>query len=179
MPLTDESLIPQFDVGLKYTAMPNIYLEVAAAVPAPVLDILGTLWDAGFAAYVVGGSIRDIVLGREPADWDLATDARPERLQEVFPGAMYENRFGTVAVRASDDSVIEVTTFRTDHDYADHRRPPPCRHGHDRKHRRRRACAAGRCRSAAAARRPTASSGRREPAARPRRCCMPRDRVCT
>ena len=50
-------------------------------------------------AYVVGGSLRDVLLGRTPADWDLATDARPERIVELFPGAVYENRFGTVAVR--------------------------------------------------------------------------------
>jgi tRNA nucleotidyltransferase (CCA-adding enzyme) len=61
-------------------------------------------------------------LGRSPADWDLATDARPEHLLEVFPGAVYENAFGTVAVRR-DDLLYEITTFRTDHDYADFRRP--------------------------------------------------------
>jgi len=71
---------------------------------------------------VVGGSIRDTLIGREPADWDLATDARPERVQDLFPGAVYENQFGTVAVRAGE-AVHQITTFRTDHDYADFRRP--------------------------------------------------------
>ena len=71
---------------------------------------------------MVGGSIRDTLIGREPYDWDLATDARPERLQELFPGAVYENQFGTVAV-PEGDAVHQVTTFRTDHDYADFRRP--------------------------------------------------------
>jgi tRNA nucleotidyltransferase (CCA-adding enzyme) len=71
---------------------------------------------------VVGGSLRDTVLGRPPADWDLATDARPDRLLEVFPGSVYENRFGTVGVR-QDGDVFEITTFRSDHDYADFRRP--------------------------------------------------------
>jgi tRNA nucleotidyltransferase/poly(A) polymerase len=80
------------------------------------------LWDAGHAAYVVGGSLRDTVLGRQPADWDLATDARPDRLLEIFPGSVYENRFGTVGVRR-DGEVFEITTFRSDHDYADFRRP--------------------------------------------------------
>jgi tRNA nucleotidyltransferase (CCA-adding enzyme) len=84
--------------------------------------LLGTLWDAGHAAYIVGGSLRDTVLGRLPADWDLATDARPDRLLEVFPGSVYENRFGTVAVR-QEGAVFEITTFRSDHDYADFRRP--------------------------------------------------------
>ena len=71
---------------------------------------------------MVGGSLRDLVLDRLPADWDLATDARPERLVELFPGAIYENRFGTVAVRR-DGETYEITTFRTDHDYSDFRRP--------------------------------------------------------
>jgi tRNA nucleotidyltransferase/poly(A) polymerase len=71
---------------------------------------------------VVGGSLRDTVLGRQPADWDLATDARPDRLLEIFPGSVYENRFGTVGVRR-DGEVFEITTFRSDHDYADFRRP--------------------------------------------------------
>ncbi len=90
--------------------------------PDPVLAILDQLWTSGHAAYVVGGSLRDIILGREPADWDMATDARPERLLELFPGAVYENRFGTVAVREGGEA-FEITTFRSDHDYADHRRP--------------------------------------------------------
>jgi putative nucleotidyltransferase with HDIG domain len=80
------------------------------------------LWDEGQAAYVVGGSLRDAALGRRAADWDLASDARPDRLVEVFPGSVYENRFGTVGVRR-DGQVYEITTFRSDHDYADYRRP--------------------------------------------------------
>jgi putative nucleotidyltransferase with HDIG domain len=81
-------------------------------------EVLDRLWAAGHAAYVVGGGVRDSLLGRETADWDVATDARPERLLELFPGGRYENRFGTVLV-----GPIEVTTFRRDHRYADHRRP--------------------------------------------------------
>jgi putative nucleotidyltransferase with HDIG domain len=80
------------------------------------------LWEHGHAAYVVGGSVRDALLEREAVDWDLATDARPDRLLAVFPGAVYENQFGTVAIREGD-AVHEVTTFRSDHDYADFRRP--------------------------------------------------------
>ena len=88
------------------------------------------LWAHGHAAYVVGGSVRDALLGRPADDWDLATDARPDRLLAVFPGAVYENRFGTVAVREGN-SVHEVTTFRTDHDYADFRRPHRVEFGDD------------------------------------------------
>ena len=71
---------------------------------------------------MVGGSLRDVLLRRLPADWDLASDATPERLLEIFPDAAYENRFGTVAVPRGRE-LFEVTTFRSDHDYADFRRP--------------------------------------------------------
>jgi putative nucleotidyltransferase with HDIG domain len=88
------------------------------------------LWAHGHAAYVVGGSVRDSLLGRQARDWDLATDARPDRLLAVFPGAVYENQFGTVAVREGD-ATHEVTTFRTDHEYADFRRPHRVEFGDD------------------------------------------------
>ena len=92
------------------------------AIPAPVGALLDELWRAGHAAYVVGGSLRDALLGRAAADWDLATDARPEQILALFPDAVYENRFGTVVVRR-EGAAYEITTFRTDHEYADHRRP--------------------------------------------------------
>jgi tRNA nucleotidyltransferase/poly(A) polymerase len=92
------------------------------ALPPSVRALLDRLWSNGHAAYVVGGSLRDAILGRAAADWDLATDARPDRVLAIFPGSTYENRFGTVAVREGED-VHEITTFRTDHDYADFRRP--------------------------------------------------------
>ena len=66
--------------------------------------------------------MRDVVLGRRPEDWDLASGALPETVVALFPDAVYENRFGTVAVRR-DGEIFEITTFRTDHDYADFRRP--------------------------------------------------------
>jgi len=95
---------------------------IRASVPGPVRELLETFWTAGHAAYVVGGSLRDVALGREAADWDLATDARPEVMVGLLPDAVYENRFGTVAVRR-DAVVYEMTTFRSDHEYADFRRP--------------------------------------------------------
>ncbi|MEI7745612.1 MAG: CCA tRNA nucleotidyltransferase [Chloroflexota bacterium] len=96
--------------------------RLEAAVPGGVRAILDRLHDQGHAGWVVGGCVRDTLLGREPADWDLTTGARPDRLVALFPGAVYENRFGTVAVRR-DGEVYEITTFRSEHDYADFRRP--------------------------------------------------------
>lgn len=103
--------------------MPASHAAGAAIQPPDsVLAILSRLWAAGHAGYVVGGSLRDVLLGREAHDWDMASDARPEQVLELFPGAVYENRFGTVAVREAGQ-VHEVTTFRSDHEYADFRRP--------------------------------------------------------
>jgi tRNA nucleotidyltransferase (CCA-adding enzyme) len=100
-------------------------IDPTSAIPTVVHDLLRTLWTTGHAAYVVGGSLRDTLLGRVPLDWDLATAARPDETQALFPGAVYENQFGTVAVRTADAAVgdVEITTFRIDHDYADFRRP--------------------------------------------------------
>jgi putative nucleotidyltransferase with HDIG domain len=97
--------------------------NLADAVRPAILDLMDRLNTAGHEAYVVGGSLRDILLRRDAHDWDLTTDARPARLQELFPNSLYENAFGTVTVRDMDGQAVEVTTFRSDHDYADFRRP--------------------------------------------------------
>jgi len=90
--------------------------------PFPVdpeaLAVLEALWSAGHGAYLVGGGVRDSLLGLLPSEWDVTTDARPERILAIFPGSTYQNRFGTVLART-----MEITTFRRDHRYADHRRP--------------------------------------------------------
>jgi tRNA nucleotidyltransferase (CCA-adding enzyme) len=96
--------------------------DLGSAVPAEVHDILRTLWDAGHAAYVVGGGLRNALLGRFSTNWDLATAALPEQTAALFEDAAYENRFGTVVLQR-DGHDYEITTFRTDHDYADFRRP--------------------------------------------------------
>jgi len=100
----------------------NDEAAVGAAIPPPVHELMAVLWRAGHSAYVVGGSLRDVLLGREPFDWDLTTDARPDQILTLFPEAVYENAFGTVVVRHAG-RLYEVTTFRTDHDYTDFRRP--------------------------------------------------------
>ena len=111
--------------GTQLSGLPGVATSAAVigeVVPEDVRALLHELWEAGHAAYVVGGSLRDALLGRPADDWDLATDALPERTREIFPESSYENRFGTVAVRRGR-GVYEVTTFRSDHDYADFRRP--------------------------------------------------------
>ena len=96
---------------------------VRAAIPRDVADLLRALRTAGFGAYVVGGAVRDVIAGRIPADWDLATEATPDQLRALFPNATYENRFGTVGVPTVEGVVREITTFRADSEGSDGRRP--------------------------------------------------------
>ena len=96
---------------------------VRAAIPRDVADLLRALRTAGFGAYVVGGAVRDVIAGRVPADWDLATEATPDQLRALFPHATYENRFGTVGVPTVQGVVREITTFRADSGSSDSRRP--------------------------------------------------------
>ena len=94
----------------------------ALPIPDGVRSIAHTLRAAGHEAHLVGGCVRDLLRGVAPLDWDVATDARPDRLLALFPGSRYENRFGTVAVPLPDGT-HEVTTYRHDGTYSDHRRP--------------------------------------------------------
>jgi len=91
-------------------------------VDPAALAALRRLWEAGHAAYLVGGAIRDGLLGRESDNADLATAARPEQVLALFPGGKNQNRFGTVVVGPAA-APIEITTFRKDRNYGDHRRP--------------------------------------------------------
>ena len=82
---------------------------------------------AGYQAYIVGGSVRDLFLKSQPKDWDIATDAKPEDIQGIFSDSVYENEFGTVGVKTGSEdktlAVVEVTTFRKDEEYSDRRHP--------------------------------------------------------
>lgn len=81
------------------------------------------LHDAGHQAYLVGGCVRDLLLGREPADYDVATDARPQRVQDLFPGSLLVGaQFGVVIV-VEGGVQVEVATFRSDIGYSDGRHP--------------------------------------------------------
>ena len=85
--------------------------------------ICGVLRDAGHQAYLAGGCVRDLVLGREPADYDVATDALPERVQQLFPDSIAVGaQFGVIIV-AEDSVQVEVATFRSDAGYSDGRHP--------------------------------------------------------
>lgn len=93
-------------------------------VPEYVQNILSALERAGHEAWCVGGCVRDTLMGRQPEDWDVTTDALPEETLAIFGAAAFPTglQHGTVTVRSSHRSV-EVTTYRVDGAYHDHRRP--------------------------------------------------------
>lgn len=80
---------------------------------------------AGYEIYLVGGAVRDLLLGRPVDDWDFTTNATPEQILEVFPDGFYNNKFGTVGIPAKTPGFDqhEITTYRTEHGYTDNRRP--------------------------------------------------------
>ncbi|MDX2225501.1 MAG: CCA tRNA nucleotidyltransferase [Verrucomicrobiae bacterium] len=86
-------------------------------------EIVRTLRERGYAAYFAGGCVRDMLSGAAPKDYDVATSARPEQVQEVFPKTVAVGAaFGVILVLQGDQS-IEVATFRSDGNYVDGRRP--------------------------------------------------------
>lgn len=101
------------------------------SIPKEIKTVAKTLAGAGYRAYLVGGCVRDMLIGVEPKDWDIATDATPEQIQKLFAGSVYENNFGTVGVKtgAKDAKlkVVEVTTFRVEGGYTDNRHPDAVR----------------------------------------------------
>ena len=93
-------------------------------LPQDVRNVLSALEQAGYGAWCVGGCVRDTLLGRAPGDWDVTTSARPEETMRLFGAAALPTglRHGTVTVRTPQRSV-EITTYRSDGPYADHRHP--------------------------------------------------------
>jgi tRNA nucleotidyltransferase (CCA-adding enzyme) len=116
-----------------------------AKIPKEVSYVTDTLEQSGFEAYLVGGCVRDLLMDKEPKDWDITTSAKPEQIIALFEKTVYENTFGTVAVmvpsfdHAQDVSretsaqgvnhetleymTVEVTPFRLEAKYSDLRHP--------------------------------------------------------
>jgi len=67
-------------------------------IPKEVSYVTETLQKVGFEAYLIGGCVRDLIMGRMPKDWDVTTNANPEQIQALFHKTFYENDFGTVGV---------------------------------------------------------------------------------
>lgn len=107
-------------------------------------NIVRTLREDGYQAYLVGGCVRDLLLGREPADYDVATDATPQQVMEIFPQTFAVGaQFGVVLVPGTAQTtkdpkehegrtiVVEVATFRSDIGYSDGRHPDEVRFSKD------------------------------------------------
>lgn len=99
----------------------------AKDIPREVSAISAALENADFEAYLVGGCVRDLLLKKDPKDWDITTNADPEEIQKLFPETFYENEYGTVGVVTETDDqrvkVVEVTPYRKEGEYSDSRRP--------------------------------------------------------
>lgn len=110
-----------------------------STLPPFVTRVTTDLQNAGFEAYLVGGCVRDLLMGRTPKDWDITTNARPEQVLGVFPDlkTVHENAFGTVTVlnmppepdgtvtrvTPDTDNIVQITTYRSEGAYSDNRRP--------------------------------------------------------
>jgi poly(A) polymerase/tRNA nucleotidyltransferase (CCA-adding enzyme) len=97
-------------------------------IPKNIKNTIKELEKNGYEAFIVGGCVRDLLLEREPNDWDITTNALPEDVLKVFPDGKYENDFGTVIlpIRNKKDEledVLEITTYRSEQGYSDRRRP--------------------------------------------------------
>lgn len=92
-------------------------------IPQHANYIIKTLQHYGYEAYIVGGCVRDAILGKEPADWDITTSAKPLQIKSIFQKTVDTGlKHGTVTVLMEKEP-FEVTTYRIDGEYEDHRRP--------------------------------------------------------
>ena len=97
--------------------------EISMKIPEGAEKIIQILTDAGYEAYVVGGCVRDKILGVEPEDWDITTSAKPNEIKKLFRKTIDTGiEHGTVTVLLSG-GIFEVTTYRMDAGYEDHRHP--------------------------------------------------------
>ncbi|HBV87899.1 MAG TPA: polynucleotide adenylyltransferase [Desulfosporosinus sp.] len=100
-------------------------------LPREALEVLTTLKENGHESYLVGGCVRDLCLGKAPKDWDLTTIALPEQVIGLFDHVIPTGlQHGTVTVLVNKTTPIEVTTFRSDGNYSDSRRPDSVQFGH-------------------------------------------------
>lgn len=96
--------------------------EIQNLIPKYVIDLAETLQKKGYESYLVGGSVRDLLLGKVPADYDIATNAYPEEIEKIFPKSIPTGaKFGTMTVVVDSESGerfdLEVTTYRSEEDY--------------------------------------------------------------
>lgn len=101
---------------------------IRSEIPKEVQFVADTLEEKGFEAYLVGGCVRDLLVGKKPKDWDITTNAHPTDIEGLFVDTYINNDFGTVGVvnKETEDptlTIVEVTPYRTESTYSDARRP--------------------------------------------------------
>lgn len=99
-------------------------------LPPAVTTFMNTIRTAGFEVYVVGGAVRNLILGKQTTNWDFTTNATPEQIQTLFPNSFYHNTYGTVTVTVEtrhapslQEMLFEITPFRKESNYTDNRHP--------------------------------------------------------
>ncbi len=102
-------------------------MKAQLSVPQEILEVHRALIQAGYQGYLVGGCVRDLLLGREPKDWDITTNATPEQIQALYEETFYENSYGTVGVVTQSENpklkVVEITPYRIEGKYTNARHP--------------------------------------------------------
>ncbi|MBU0670647.1 CCA tRNA nucleotidyltransferase [Patescibacteria group bacterium] len=97
-------------------------------LPQHIEFALNQLKAGGYEAYIVGGCLRDFLIGKAPKDWDITTSALPEEIEKAFTNSYYNNNFGTVVVNL-DGEEVEITTYRSEAKYTDKRHPDEVKFG--------------------------------------------------
>lgn len=95
-------------------------------LPKEASDVINILNKAGYECYAVGGSVRDLIMGRPTANWDFTTNAPPQEIIKLFSKTFYDNKFGTVGIPLTingNPEIYEITTYRTERNYSDNRHP--------------------------------------------------------
>ncbi len=135
----------RFSLAAQVVQMEQNTQNLTNKIPKEVSHVTDTLEKGGFEAYLVGGCVRDLIINREPKDWDVTTNAKPNEIIALFDKTIYENDFGTVGVcvplsnntnnvphETEEKSVshgtpeyliVEVTPYRTEANYSDFRHP--------------------------------------------------------
>lgn len=108
-------------------------MNTTITMPSKAKDTILSIQRAGYQCYAVGGSVRDTLMGLPTHGWDFTTNATPEEILAVFPDSFYDNLFGTVGIKIyknekpeeseKPEDIYEITTYRSEKGYKDHRHP--------------------------------------------------------
>lgn len=126
----------EFDSPWPHKKVQTQNKKIVLEIPRHVSYVTDVFKKAGYDAYLVGGCVRDLLMNREPKDWDITTNAKPEEIISLFKKTVYENNFGTVGIvvshetsgldlniRKDESFIIEATPYRLESKYTDFRHP--------------------------------------------------------